>query len=109
MKSYRQLMGAISKLESEGRRMLASAASAGQFDELSALTPVVKDISDLAARWKYEPDSTPNAEPSENMPALKLPNQSVNGGPTAPRKKTEYPRFLRERDDLVKLGWSPRE
>lgn len=107
------LKDAIAKLDAEARRLLTQAAAEGRFDDLSHLTPVAKDIAALAERWARGTRTPPAANKSvpEDEPRLELPPAEHSGTPrkTSRTKKSEYPQFVREKDDLVKVGWSVRD
>jgi len=80
---------------------------------LPKLTPIAIEIAGLAARWAFTDPPTPSPpERTEATADADVPN-SVRGEATprasAKLKKSEYPKFVREKLDLVKLGWSPRE
>jgi hypothetical protein len=112
MTSEQRLKHLISDLDGAARREIASAASEGRFDELPSLVPLAKDIAALAERWHLGPTNelpaTPIEEDSTSPPVEA--QVTPKGSKAADRvKKTGYPRFLREKRDLVKLGWSPRQ
>ncbi|MBY0112959.1 MAG: hypothetical protein K2Y21_09065 [Phycisphaerales bacterium] len=113
MDGVRRLKKLIADLDGAARSEIALAAGEGRFDELPQLTPMAKEIAGLAARWTSEASPTPE-EPAR-IEATEAPAVSAAlAGEAAPRvsaklKKTDYPQFLREKRDLVKLGWSPRE
>jgi hypothetical protein len=103
----------IADLDCAARREIALAAGEGRFDELPQLTPMAKEIAALAARWPSEPSPAPVALARPATTDDPSAAAAVRGAPT-PRastklKKSDYPKFLREKQDLVKLGWSPRE
>jgi len=82
---------ALAKCESELRTLLGQAASAGDYDSVLKLTSWARTVAALAG---------------VSPPPPPLPTKS----PT--RKKalvTNYPRFERRGDSLVKIGWSKRE
>lgn len=107
----------IADLDDLARRELAAAASEGRFDDLDRLIPIAKDVAALAARWCSGSESIA----TENVPAT--PHEVVLESQGPPKEATpevrpvllkhpksvDYPQFLREKNDLVKLGWSPRE
>ena len=113
MDGVRRLRKLIADLDGAARSEIALAAGEGRFDELPQLTPMAKEIAGLAARWTSEAPPTP--EEPVRIEATEAPAvPAALPGEAAPRasaklKKTDYPQFLREKRDLVKLGWSPRE
>lgn len=114
--AVKQLKQAIESLGAEARRHLSEAASEGRFDDLSELTPIVKDIAGLVRRWASEPEGIAVADGGQNTagekdaeaPADSHPNKAAAVVSQKLNRK-DYPRFVREKNDLVKLGWSPRE
>lgn len=113
MESVLRLRQAIADLNREARRELADAASDGRFDELVDLTPMTKEISSLAARWAPQPQPASINQPSQ------VQRPQANGDPATSKEignagldkltRADYPRFLREKHEMVKLGWSARE
>jgi hypothetical protein len=113
MQGVQRLRKLIADLDGAARNEIAVAAGEGRFDELPQLTPMAKEIAALAARWPSEASPTPG-EPVRREAAEAPAVPAALTGEAAPRasaklKKNDYPQFLREKLDLVKLGWSPRE
>ncbi len=112
MTSESRLKQLIADLDEAARHEIASAASEGRFDELPSLAPLAKEIAALATRWGLGPSNERPVTPIEEESVA--PSFKVETSPKSPKaadrlKKTDYPRFLREKQDLVKLGWSPRK
>jgi hypothetical protein len=112
MTGEQRLKQLIADLDGAARREIASAASEGRFDELPSLAPLAKEIAALAGRWGLAPSNEQLATPIQEE--LASPSVVVETSPkvsiaAARVKKAEYPQFLREKQDLVKLGWSARE
>lgn len=112
MRSDVRLRKLIVELDGAARREIALAAGEGRFDELPQLTSIAKEIAALAVRWPSDTSLTPVAlvQPASTT-EVSAPAVSIQEVATkAPRKltKSDYPKFLREKHDLVKLGWSPR-
>lgn len=103
----------IAELDGAARREIALAAGEGRFDELPHLTPMAKEIAALAARWSCEASSAPMVLSQPEAPtepsAPAAPRGETTPQSSAKLKKSDYPKFLREKHELVKLGWSPRE
>ena len=103
----------IADLDSGVRHELTAAAAEGRFDDLADLAPIAKDISVLAARWIPDSEKTPS---DADAPLVQEACDAIPESPEHPEvrrsrlklKKADYPQFLREKEDLVKLGWSPR-
>lgn len=103
----------IADLDGAARSEIALAAGEGRFDELPQLTPMAKEIAALAARWPCDASpapmalSQPEATTEASVPAA--PRGETTPQSSTKLKKSDYPKFLREKHELVKLGWSPRE
>ena len=103
----------IADLDGAARREIAIAAGEGRFDELAFLAPMAKEIAALASRWPC--DAPPSPATSEQIesgvkPTSRTSLRLESPAPASSKlRKRDYPQFLRERLDLVKLGWSPRE
>ena len=54
MTSFTDLLSEISRLDDDARQLLARAAAAGHFDDVAQLTPIVKEIAEMAHRWSSE-------------------------------------------------------
>lgn len=102
----------IADLDGAARREIAAAASEGRFDELSSLATLAQEVAALAARWRLdlqiEQPATAIADGSTSPSVIE---ETIRNAPKTGRKisKTDYPQFLREKQDLVKLGWSHRK
>jgi hypothetical protein len=113
----------IRRAETELRRVLADAASRGEYDSVPVLTSWAKHLNALAAA---EPGTQVATTPEAKAPA-RSPVPSVPVSAEAPKKKASggrrkkkatrqarrasggkpgYPKFVREEDRLVKIGWS---
>jgi hypothetical protein len=113
MNSDLRLRKLIADVDGAARREIALAAREGRFDELLQLTPIAKEIAALAMRWPC--DATPaqmalvQPEATTEPIASAVPLDNVTAKPSGKFKRSDYPKYLREKNDLVKLGWSPRE
>ena len=102
----------IADLDEAARREIVSAASEGRFDELLSLATLAQEIAALAARWRRglqnEQPATPITDDTTSPPIIV---ETVSKSRKMDRKvtKADYPQFLREKQDLVKLGWSHRK
>ena len=102
----------IADLDGAARREIAAAASEGRFDELPSLATLAQEIAALAARWRLglqkEQAATTVADGPTSSPMIE---ETIPSAPKTGRRvsKTDYPQFLREKQDLVKLGWSDRK
>jgi len=116
----------LQKAEADLRGVVADAASQGEYDAVVLLTSWARQLSALAATESADAQTgtrEANADESQGSPAVK----PAAGRSVASRKKTAaehrkrkggtqrrrrssarpgYPRFVREEDKLVKIGWS---
>jgi hypothetical protein len=103
----------IEDLDGAARREITIAAGEGRFDELAFLAPMAKEIAALASRWPCDVPASPATSGQIESGEKPTPQTSlrteVSGPGLSKLRKKDYPQFLRERLDLVKLGWSPRE
>lgn len=111
MTSEQRLRRLIANLDQEARREITSAASEGRFDELSVLASLGKEIAALATRWSTASrgDQSDASEQVASTPAAGETTTTKSTKADSGVKKAEYPHFVREKQDLVKVGWSPRE
>ena len=106
-----RLQRRIADLDIEARKELAAAVAAGRFDDLSVLMPPAKEIAALAERWCANLRSEGVVsdlsihQQEESAPAAIEKERKSSSSSTKPR----YPTFLRQKNELVKLGWSERE
>jgi hypothetical protein len=92
--------------------LAGEAAKEARYDVAASLIDLAKDVANLASKGRTQLDpaaktsiqlttglrvTTPTITPMANSP--------IKGRP----KKSQYPKFLREGNNLVKLGWSPSE
>jgi hypothetical protein len=92
--------------------LAGDAAKEARYDVAACLIDLAKDVADLAskARAHLDPSAKSPGQPAEGLqsaaPAIRTSARSpIKGRP----KKAEYPKFLREGNSLVKVGWSPSE
>jgi hypothetical protein len=86
----------LAKCESDLRALVASAADSGDYDSVMRITLWAKQV---AAMSSSEPRLSRTT--NDNKMVAKSKRSSIAG--------TAYPRFLRRRDQLVKIGWSKRK
>lgn len=95
------------------RSELTAAADACRFDDLAELATLAKEITALTSRWPCHLElgaiKSKSGSPQATCTAaeaLKPPSSSVS---QSKLMTNTFPHFLREKDDLVKLGWSRKE
>jgi hypothetical protein len=82
----------LTKCEADLRALVASAASAGDYNEVMRITSLAKQISMMVKGW------------ATSNPERRRGSESNNRRPSG-----AYPRFAKRGDQLVKFGWSKRE
>lgn len=116
MNAYSRLCNAIVELSRAATAELTAAAKDGRFDDLAQLTPMAKEIAGMVARWCAEPQFS-GTEHRRSTNDHSTPADVLHGSSpmetdrllSSQLKRADYPHFVRERDELIKLGWSPRE
>lgn len=103
MDAIKKLSKSLQKLEDVAKQALATAAAEGRFEEIVDLAEIAKDVSELARRWSSS-DVQDADTSSVQATSGKQPERQV-----ARQTRREFPKFIRERDDLVKIGWSAKE
>jgi len=101
--------------ESEGAlaALAGDAAKEGSYDAAAFLIDLAKDVANLAlkARTQLDPAARTLSEQATGLRiAMPTTTPAVMNSPVKGRsKKEQYPKFLREGNNLVKIGWSPSE
>jgi len=97
---------ALQRCEAQLRDLASKAAAEGSYDLLARVGSTARSVSELAREWEPTPadaKAAPPAAASGQHPAPVAPGRPRGGGASSSRV---YPRFLRQGDDLVKIGWS---
>lgn len=93
---------ALQKAEEALQQIIADAATNGDYQSLPTLTRWVRTLADL-----LDLDAGA-AAPEAVLPSSRLkPKRSTNRSKI--KKANGYPRFVRDEDCLVKIGWSKRD
>ncbi len=92
--------------------LAGDAAKEGSYDAAAFLIALAKDVANLTSRARTQLD--PGARTSSEQPTgLRIDTPTITSVVNSPIKgrprKEQYPKFLREGDNLVKIGWSPSE
>ncbi len=98
----------LRRLEQDLRVLVREAASTGDYESVMALTFWARSIASLIARRLEQATAVlAEADDVQLFPANRSRDKKAS---TARRKpaKGEYPRFLRQANNLVKVGWSRR-
>jgi hypothetical protein len=117
MKILSRAQAIVEKAEHELRQLLSQAAAAGEYDCLVTLADGAKQLASLARAISQVDTDAMNGSRATLLPIGCLvpvahEQLTVKAGAdsiTRKSRKREYPKFLRERNDLVKIGWSKRE
>lgn len=97
---------ALQHCEAQLRGLASKAAAEGSYDLLARIGSTARSVSDLAREWEpvaAASKAMPPAPESGQDPASVASSRPRAGGASSSRA---YPRFLRQGDDLVKIGWS---
>jgi hypothetical protein len=105
----------IRRAEQELRGLITDAASGGEYDALATLAEWAKQLAALNAVLPPSAEDDPSVLPALAPIALPTANGALAPKATTPKatpgklRKSEYPKFLRQGDELVKIGWSKSE
>lgn len=94
---------ALRRTESDLRKLVAEAANAGEYSQVVALAAWARGIRDLLG--SVQPASDKSARDLEAAPntGVPLPTSATR------RIDSEYPRFYRQGDRLIRVAWSKRD
>jgi len=97
--------------ERELAEVASEAAKDGSYDAAGSLIEMARTLSQLAASTKQRLDGgVPKvAPPDVDQGSLTRGQAGRTGVPRARARKGDYPKFLREGQSLVKIGWSRSE
>jgi len=117
MEARSRILSLLAELDRAARQSVASAATEGRFGDLEHLAPIAKDVAVLAGKWRADAETKATSTPSPDSGGRVTRRQAresreltrTGAEQRAKPKKSDFPSFLRERQELVKLGWSPRE
>ena len=109
MSAVLRLKQLIADLDNAARRELTAAAADGRFDDVSELTPIAKEVAALANRCSIENHPSESVAVGENQVVHQECTATVSSDSRLSPEifgKADCPQFLREKAELVKLGWS---
>ena len=92
--------------------LAGEAAREASYDAAACLIDLAKDVADLAskARAHLDPAARASGQPAQCLHITPPTIRATTHSPIKSQpKKADYPKFLREGSNLVKLGWSPSE
>lgn len=104
----------LEKAEQELRQLLSEAAAAGEYDCLVTLADWAKQLAAMPESLRSTNNgstaSIVNMEASLPLGRPRIaPRRGSRRPPGRKSRKDEYPKFLREKNELVKIGWSRSE
>lgn len=91
----------IRETEARLRELAAEAAAAGDYAGIIKVAAWAKVVSDLVK----SPTADTNPKPRNQTEGVKSRRQAS----TRTAKRTEYPRFFRQGEQLIRVAWSKRE
>lgn len=96
---------ALRRCEAEMQTLVADAASSSKYDDIDRLTAIARSLNEMA-------EGVASAQRLDRLADAEVPSLTVPQRPSPSRKtavKAHYPKFVRDGDDLVKLGWSKKK
>ena len=84
------------------QRLVADAAGSGQYDETTRLTEIARALHGMAEELRSARTVTPPSAPEKTGSVSRKRESS----PRRTLRKNDYPKFLRDGEYLVKVGWS---
>lgn len=104
MNSIERATQSLRASEASLRELVAEAAKTGDYETVRRLTDCAEALAAMASNLAAPAPATRAGcpEPADCAAALA-------GRARSRRKATEYPKFFRRGDDLLKVGWSKRE
>ena len=104
MSNIKQTIVTLEQAEAELKKLIGHASTAGNYEDATAIINLAVRLKELIADAK-DIEAAPAASP-----ATKPPRSATGGSSTSRRvKKGDYPKFRRDGDTLVKIGWSKKE
>jgi hypothetical protein len=106
MNTLSEAAAIIKAAETSLRDLMQKALAAGDYRDLPTLARMGEQLSGMTTRIGA-PDN-PQAEPSSPLRGASVSSSVRQPAPRKPKSssKKEYPRFKRDGDRLVKIGWS---
>lgn len=109
MDKISEAKSALASAESRIRELIESAAREGRYSDVAELAAMARGLQKIGGmNGSTAPDVTPLARAVSKVTATL---EAADGKPKQPAKRDakEFPRFERQGDRLVKLGWSKRD
>ncbi len=107
METISQAIGIVRRAENDIRQLILRYVDEGDYENVRILANWAQQLRQMS---QNNVSSSPSTENSQSLPAV----------PSGPRKsrrklakvnatKNEYPKFFRDSDELVKIGWSKKQ
>lgn len=112
MDTLQRMLKILGDSEAALAALAGEAAKEANYDVAALLIDLAKGVANLASkgRAQLDPTAKPSIQQASGLPATTPTATPMAYSRIKGRPKTgQYPRFLREGDNLVKLGWSPSE
>jgi hypothetical protein len=120
METLNRARAVVEKAERELRQLLSEAAAAGEYDSVVTLADWARQLAAFGGQVPSPVNLTAAngvAAVAPRQPAVPAETSSSQRAPKGRSKKKakrtsrngDYPKFLREKDELVKIGWSKSE
>jgi hypothetical protein len=110
MERLSRIFREVEMLDHDVRAEIAGAAGEGKFEEVSALTAIAKEIAEIAARWRSSTVAGAIVPPPIAVDhAQRSAGNSRQAIGRLQEHQRSYPQFLREKNNLVKVGWSSQD
>ncbi len=110
MDTLQRTVQVLRECEATLATLAGNSAKEANYDLAATLVELAKDVADLASKARAHLDSAAKST-GQPVESAQRPAQTVTATTRSPvrgrAKKAEYPKFLREGNSLVKLGWSP--
>jgi hypothetical protein len=109
MDTIREALQVLRRAEQSLRDLLAKAATNGRYDDLMRLGDLARELAALVAKTEGPSSSETAVAVSPDPLGSTQPRGNTAGGRSPGRtgtKKRSYPKFLRDGETIIKLGWS---
>jgi hypothetical protein len=91
------------------RELLAKTAASGHYDDLMRLGDLAKEVAVLVTRAEDSGSPERRSASSDSLPSTKPlldVAESRPRGQSGLKKRNSYPKFLRDGETIIKIGWS---
>ena len=99
----------IAECESAVRRLITEAALEGQYRTVERLAAVARELADLGANLTVRSSGPQSASASPPRGHMGAQPRGAKGPKRKKDRRKAYPKFLRQGDNLVKVGWSKKD